>query len=87
MTCDRWRARSELRGKRSNTQARKSSSQEDCCAKVLLEKGKGVWMHGLKGREEIAGLTGSRARAMDPAIYPTLCFNKPICKKQIRSMH
>jgi hypothetical protein len=29
-------------------------------------------MHGLKGREEIAGLTGSRARAMDPAIYPTV---------------
>jgi hypothetical protein len=40
-------------------------------ATVRLEKGRGVWMHGLKGREEIAGLTGSRAKAMDPAIYPT----------------
>ncbi len=42
-------------------------------ATVRLEKGRGVWMHGhgLKGREEIAGLTGSRAKAKDPAIYPT----------------
>jgi hypothetical protein len=36
-----------------------------------------VWMHGLKlkEREEIAGLTRSRAKAMDTStIYPTLLF-------------
>jgi hypothetical protein len=44
-------------------------------ATVRLEKGRGVWMHGLKGREEIAGLTGSRAKAMDLAIYPTLALS------------
>jgi hypothetical protein len=53
-------------------------------AKVRLEKGRGIWMHGLKEREEIAGLTGSRARAMDPGIYPTVVIVKSpkcICKK------
>jgi hypothetical protein len=32
---------------------------------------------GLKGREEIAGLTRSRAKAMDPAIYPTIIEEIP----------
>jgi hypothetical protein len=34
-------------------------------------------MHGIKRREEIAGLTGSRAKAMDPAIYLTLMDRRP----------
>jgi hypothetical protein len=38
---------------------------------VRLMKGRGVWKEGQKGKEEITGLRRSRARAMDPAIYPT----------------
>jgi hypothetical protein len=49
--------RSESRGKNTqDTQARRAPLRRTAQVR-LLKRGRGAWMHGLKGREEIAGLT------------------------------
>jgi hypothetical protein len=64
--------RPESRGQTGTDTGWKGSSQEKGYGTSEEWKGRLDWMLGLKEREDIAGLTGSRAKAMDRAIYPKI---------------